>query len=254
MHDTRSERSQNAPVATARAWTWAVIPLVLGGELMAVLAFVSLLPQPQNAAVVSPALDTAPPVAAKVAPVAPTRKRRKDLAETKPGVAAEVGSKPLEPARSDTVDAGQAEAGAAPKAAVAATSALPQTASGAAPDDAGQGLLGTWVGVRACPDAEDSRIALKITRQGALVHTHSGPASAPLSPGCFSARWSYNAERTYLEIFPQAWLWRVGQASTLRISGWVTGTVLVAEVADAAGCRSITLHKQEAGAFPADCN
>lgn len=254
MHDTWSARWRNARVATARAWTWAVIPLVLGGELAAVLVFASLLPQPGAVPTAGIALDTAPPVETKTAPVPPARKRRKDIAETKPRAAPEVGAQPLELAGSDAADAGQAEAGAAPEAAVAATSALPQTAGGTAPDDAGQGVLGTWVGVRACPDAEDSRVALKITRQGALVHTYSGPASAPLSPGCFSARWSYNAERTYLEIFPQAWLWRVGQASTLRISGWVTGTVLVAEVADAAGCRSLTLHKQEAGAFPADCN
>ena len=254
MDDTRLARSANARVATASDWTWAVIPLVLAGELMAVLAFVSRLPQPQDVAVDRLALDTAPPVAAPATPIPRAKKQRKNRAETRPGAAEGAGAKPREPARADMPDAGQAEAGAAPAAADPAAVAPAQTAHGSAPDDAGQGVLGTWIGVLACPGAEDSRIALKITPQGALVHTHSGPASAPLSPGCFSARWSYNADRTYLEIFPQAWLWRVGQATTLRISGWVTGTVLVAEVADAAGCRSLTLHKQEAGGFPADCD
>lgn len=254
MHDTWSARWRNARVAKASAWSWAVIPLVLAGELAAVLVFVSLLPRPGAGPAHSIALDTAPPVATKTAPVPPAKKRRKDVAETKPGAAPEVGSKPLELARTDAADAGQAEAGAAPEATTPAPVALPQATSGSAPDDAAPGVLGTWLGVRACPGAEDSRIALKITRQGALVHSYSGPASAPLSPGCFSARWNYNPDRTFLEIFPQAWVWRVGQASTLKISGWVSGTVFVAEIADAAGCQGLTLHKQEAGSFPADCN
>lgn len=112
---------------------------------------------------------------------------------------------------------------------------------------------GTWVGVRSCADSPDLHIALKIAAGKAWVYSHSGPAAAPLSPGCLSATWSYNAGRTHLQVLPQAWLWRTAQTSALRLEGFVSGRRIEGEIADVSGCRAFTLHKVAANAFPIEC-
>lgn len=231
----------------AGKWAWGFIPLVLMVEVAVVATFDARAPQPPPA---TPVLESAPVAAA----VAEPKPRRKSKAERK--------REAREAARAASAAAGADAALAAvprgePKtteAAVPADEAVPRPADGSAPDAAAAIVQGTWVGVHTCQNAADIHIALKITGKRALVHFHSGSAAAPQSPGCYTARWSYNPDRTHLEIAPQAWLWRVGQTTPLRLSGWVNRENIVGDIADMAGCRGFTLHRQDAAdGFPADC-
>jgi hypothetical protein len=229
----------------AGKWAWGFIPLVLMVEVAVVATFDARAPQLPPA---TPVLEPAPVATA----VAEPKPRRKSKAERK--------REAREAARAASVAAGSEAAPAAvprgeakKEVAVPEDEAAPRPVGGAAPDDAAAIAQGPWVGVHTGQHAADIHIALKITGKRALVHFHSGSAAAPQSPGCYTARWSYNPDRTHLEIAPQAWLWRVGQTTPLRLSGWVNRENIVGEVADMAGCRGFTLHRQGADGFPADC-
>jgi len=238
----------------------AIIGAVLTAQVVAVL---TLLPghhePPAAPATIAAAAPTpAPPLAAKPA-ATPTQSRGKKAARReaaddrrpaaragKPAATLTAAALPerTRPAKADS-------ASAALPAAEAAT--IPATEAATTHAEGIDVVEGTWVGVRICPDSPDLHIAVKIAAGKAWIYSHSGSAAAPLSPGCLSATWSYNAGRTYLRVLPQTWLWRTAQTNALRLEGFVSGRRIDGEIADLPGCRAFTLHKVAANAFPAEC-
>lgn len=229
-------------------------------EVVAVLALLPSSPphvaEPPAAAVTEPVV--AAPVAAK-----PTKSRRMREKEAKreaarDRAAAPPGTMPATARSAVPSPAPPARTGKAVPAVpedVRPARPIAETAAAAPAAVEGTELVeGIWVGVRLCPDAPDMHIAVKIAADKAWVYFHSGPATAPLSPGCLSATWSYNAERTYLQILPQAWRWRMAQATAIRLGGFVSGKHIDGEIADVPGCRAVRLHKAAASDFPAECH
>jgi hypothetical protein len=229
-----------------------IIGAVLAAQVVAVLA---LLPSRQK----PPAAPTPTPVAAPTAPLA-----AKPVEARRPG-GKKAAKRDTAGVRRPAAHAGKTAA-AATAAATTAAARRPRPAPTASTEGAGAQPLaeaahadgmdvveGTWAGVRSCADSPDLHIALKIAAGKAWVYSHSGPAAAPLSPGCLSATWSYDAGRTYLQVLPQAWLWRTAQTSALRLEGFVSGRRIEGEIADVSGCRALTLHKVAANDFPIEC-
>lgn len=231
-----------------------IVGAVLAAEVIAVLALLpgrqetSAAPAPIAAAVPIPA----PPVAAKAA-ATPTKSRGKKPAQREAADDRRPAAQAGKPAATTTAAAARPERTPPPKAGGAG--AAPPAAEATATHAEGMDVVeGTWIGVRTCPDSPDLHIAVKIAAGKAWVYSHSGSAAAPLSPGCLSATWSYNAGRTHLRVLPQTWLWRTAQTNALRLEGFVSGRQIDGEIADVPGCRAFTLHKVAANAFPAECS
>lgn len=229
----------------------------LGVEIMAVTALLALTePPPQPAP--PPVVVAAPEPPKKLEPSAKSRrtKGKAGNVETRTGA---LGAKPAAPAKE--IQAGMAAMGGM-GGMVAALARTPRRDAEGVPrewreasgvDTGAEVVQGVWSGVHSCAHAPDRRIVVRIAENRAWVYSHIGAASEPLSPGCLSATWSYNPERGYLEVAPQVWLWRDGQASPLRLSGFVSREYIDGEVAEVAGCGRVTLHRSAARDFPADC-
>lgn len=227
-----------------------IIGAVLAAQVVAVLALLPGRQAPPTAPAPVVAAAPAPAVAAK--PAAAHKSRGKKAARREAADERRPAAGAGKPAASPVAAAAQPER--TPPAKADGASAAPPTAEAAATHAEGMDVVeGIWVGVRTCPDSPDLHIAVKIAAGKAWVYSHSGSAAAPLSPGCLSATWSYNAGRTYLQVLPQAWLWRTAQTDALRLEGFVSGRQIDGQIADLPGCRAFTLHKAAANAFPAEC-